>query len=164
MKEQEPTPPKPTGVSGPKLEALIEFGRADLMCFAELVFPVLHPGKRLVYAEYLGVLASVLMDVEEGRYKNVLINLAPRHMKSMMVSVLYVAWRLGRDPTPKFITISYGDDLAHDLSALARTLMIYAFSRTQSWTSKPLTTSAQPRAATAMQPPSAATSLGSAPT
>lgn len=121
--EQEPTPPKPTGGTGPKLEALIKFARADLMCFAELVFPVLHPGKHLAYADYLDVLAAVLMRVEEGRYKNVLINLPPRHMKSMMVSIIYVAWRLGRDPTTKFITISYGDDLAHDLSAKARTLM-----------------------------------------
>jgi hypothetical protein len=50
-------------------------------------------------------------------------------MKSMIVSVLYVAWRLGRNPGAKFICISYGDDLAHDLSARTRLLMtseIYA--------------------------------------
>jgi predicted phage terminase large subunit-like protein len=44
-------------------------------------------------------------------------------MKSMIVSVLYVAWRLGQNPGAKFICISYGDDLAHDLSAMARRLM-----------------------------------------
>lgn len=104
-------------------DALVEFARADFMCFVELTFDVLHPGQRLDYADYLGALTRVLMGVEEGEYRRVLVNLPPRHMKSMIVSVLYVAWRLGRDPAVRFITISYGDDLAHDHSGLARTLM-----------------------------------------
>jgi predicted phage terminase large subunit-like protein len=54
----------------------------------------------------------------------------------MMVSILYVAWRLGRDPTAKFICASYGDDLAHHLSELTRRLMTHPlyqliFPRTQ---------------------------------
>lgn len=106
-----------------ELDALIEFARADFMCFVELTFGVLHPGQELDYADYLGLLTRLLMRVEAGRYRRLLVNLPPRHMKSMIVSVLYVAWRLGRDPTMRFITISYGDDLAHDHSALARTLM-----------------------------------------
>lgn len=103
-------------------EDLVSLARADFWCFVELTFRVLHPGQKLAYADYLGLLATVLMRVEAGRYRNVLINLPPRHMKSMLVSIFYVAWRLGRDPTTKFIVISYGDDLAHDLSAMTRTL------------------------------------------
>ena len=105
------------------LDGLIEFARADFMCFVELTFGVLHPGKNLIYADYLQLMANILMRVEEGQYRRVLVNLPPRHMKSMMTSVLYVAWRLGRNPTTKFITISYGDDLAHDLSGMTRSLM-----------------------------------------
>ena len=44
-------------------------------------------------------------------------------MKSALTSILYPAWRLGCDPTVKFICISYGDDLAHDLSAQTRKVM-----------------------------------------
>jgi hypothetical protein len=84
---------------------------------------VLHSGQRLVYAPYLELMAEVLMGTGEGGYRRVIFNLPPRHMKSMIVSVLYVAWRLGRNPGAKFICISYGDDLAHDLSAMARRLM-----------------------------------------
>jgi phage terminase large subunit-like protein len=40
-----------------------------------------------------------------------------------LASILYPAWRLGCDPTVKFICISYGDDLAHDLSAQTRKIM-----------------------------------------
>ncbi len=105
------------------LDGLIAFARADFMCFVELAFGVLHPGKKLIYADYLQVMADTLMGVERGEFRRVLINLPPRHMKSMLTSVLYVAWRLGRDPTTKFVTISYGDDLAHDLSGMTRSLM-----------------------------------------
>lgn len=68
-------------------------------------------------------IATVLMRVGEGKYRRVIINLPPRHMKSILTSVLYPAWRLGRDPTAKFICISYSDDLAHDLSNLTRKAM-----------------------------------------
>ncbi len=111
-------------------DALIGFARADFWCFVELVFSVLHPGKKIIFAQYLEFIASVLMHVEDGKYRRVLINLPPRHMKSILTSVLYPAWRLGRDPTTKFICISYSDDLAHDLSSLTRTVMRSALYRT----------------------------------
>jgi hypothetical protein len=104
-------------------EALIMAARADFWCFVELMFPVLHPGQKLIFAPYLGYIATLLMRVEQGKYRRVIINLPPRHMKSILTSVLYPAWRLGRDPTKKFICISYSDDLAHDLSALTRKVM-----------------------------------------
>ncbi len=107
----------------PSLEELIPLARVDFWCFVELSFPVLHPGQRIDFAPYLEVLAQSMMRVEQGRYRRLVINLPPRHMKSLIVSILYVAWRLGRNPTAKFITISYGDDLAHDHAAITRKLM-----------------------------------------
>ena len=45
-------------------------------------------------------------------------------MKSLLVSILYVAWRLGVNPAEKIICISYGDDLTHNLSRKTRQLML----------------------------------------
>lgn len=104
-------------------DALVVLARADFWCFVELMFPVLHPGEPLVFAPYLEYIATVLMRVEARKYRRVLINLPPRHMKSILSSVLYPAWRMGRDPAAKFICISYSDDLAHDLSNLTRKVM-----------------------------------------
>lgn len=109
------------GSLGP--EDLILLARADFWCFIELTFDVLHPGQKLVFAEYLELLASVLGRVEEGKRRRVLINLPPRHMKSVITSVLFVAWCLGRKPGTRFICISYSDDLAHDLSNLTRRVL-----------------------------------------
>ena len=80
-------------------EAFIAFARPDFWCFVELTLLVLYPGQKLVYAPYLELIASVLMRVDQGAKRNVIINLPPRHMKSALVSILYPAWRLGRDPT-----------------------------------------------------------------
>jgi len=122
-------PPAPAGgglaIKADKLqfEALVTFARADFWCFVELMFEVLYPGQKLVYAGYLELIATLLMRVGQRKYRNVIINLPPRHMKSALASILYPAWRLGCDPTVKFICISYGDDLAHDLSAQTRKVM-----------------------------------------
>lgn len=110
-------------IDNARRDAAIAFARADFWCFVELMFAVLHPGKQLVYAPYLEYVASALMNVEKGKVRRVLINLPPRHMKSVLNSILYPAWRLGRDPTVRFICISYSDDLAHDLSNLTRIAM-----------------------------------------
>jgi hypothetical protein len=123
-------PPPPFAGGGPKVnadklqfEALVTFARADFWCFVELMFAVLYPGQKLVYAGYLELIATLLMRVGQRKFRNVIINLPPRHMKSALASILYPAWRLGCDPTVKFICISYGDDLAHDLSAQTRKVM-----------------------------------------
>ena len=72
------------------------------------------------------------MRVGQGRYRNVIINLPPRHMKTALASIHYPAWRLGCDPTVKYICISYGgdsygDDLAHDLSAQTRKIWVRGY-------------------------------------
>lgn len=108
------------GLTGSELLAM---ARADFWCFIELTFPVLHPGQQLDYAPYLELLATVLMTHSTKRYRRMVFNLPPRHMKSLIISIMYPAWRLGRDPGAKFICISYGDDLAHEHSSLTRKLM-----------------------------------------
>jgi len=110
-------------------DELIQLARVDFWVFVELAFSVLHPGQKLIFASYLEVLASLLISCSKRLERRVIINLPPRFMKSDMVSILYTAWRLGVDPTIKFICISYGDDLAHALSARTRKLMLSPFYR-----------------------------------
>jgi hypothetical protein len=49
--------------------------------------------------------------------------LPPGYMKSKLISIMYVAWRLGVDPTRKIACISYGEKLALEHSTSTRTLM-----------------------------------------
>ena len=87
-------PPAPAGgglaikADKHQFEALVTFARADFWCFVELMFDVLYPGQKLVYAGYLELIATVLMRVGQRKYRNVIINLPPRHMKSALAPIL----------------------------------------------------------------------------
>jgi len=43
----------------------------------------------------------------------------PRSLKSITISVAYVAWRLGHDPSLRVVVVSYSAELAADLSDVA---------------------------------------------
>jgi len=106
-----------------KVADLYAVARRDFGTFVDLAFPVLHPGKKLVHAPYLDLLVAVMEGCAAGCYPRVIVNLPPGFMKSMLISIMYVAWRLGVDPTVKFVCISYGDDLANKHAASTRALM-----------------------------------------
>ena len=105
------------------IEDLVSGARVDFGVFVELFFPVLHQGKSLVYAPYIDVIIEVLSSSTQGGDRQIIINLPPGFMTSMLASILYVAWRLGINPAEKIICISYGDDLTHELSRKTRLLM-----------------------------------------
>lgn len=83
------------------LNDLIAAARLDFGCFIELAFKVLHPGKKLIHAQYLDLLITLMESCAAGRQSRVIVNLPPGYMKSMLISIMYVAWRLGGDPTRK---------------------------------------------------------------
>ena len=50
-----------------------------------------------------------------GDISRLLINQPPRSLKSICVSVAYVAWLLGHDPTRRVIVVSYANEFAAEL-------------------------------------------------
>src|SRR5207237_9891542 len=56
-----------------------------------------------------------LMRNRYGEINRLLINQPPRSLKSISVSVAYVAWLLGHDPTRRVIVVSYANELAAEL-------------------------------------------------
>lgn len=52
------------------------------------------------------------MEATAGRIKRLIINMPPRYMKSIAVSVAWPAWLLGRRPQSKIIVASYSAALS----------------------------------------------------
>jgi len=73
--------------------------RNNLYYFARTVFPILEPGIEFEEAEYLHVFTAAFMRVADGKCRRLLINMPPRHLKSIVGTVCFVAFMLGRDPT-----------------------------------------------------------------
>ena len=82
----------------PDLQIYRAVMKTDLMAFLEGAFPVVDNRWRLEVAPYLEYLVSELTGLAEGRETRLIINLPPRHLKSVLTSIVFVAWLLGRDP------------------------------------------------------------------
>jgi hypothetical protein len=65
----------------------------------------------------------VLERVRRGELTRSIINMPPRYLKSTIVSVAYVAFVLGHEPRRRIFVISYGADLADQLSAKFRSIV-----------------------------------------
>ena len=94
------------------LEAVL---RADLRFFIRKVFATVSPGEPYVHNWHIEAIAYQLERVLLGETTRLLINQPPRSLKSICVSVAYVAWLLGRDPTRRVIVVSYSGDFAAEL-------------------------------------------------
>ena len=55
-------------------------------------------------------------DLNENNGVRPIINLPPRHLKSLMASIAFPAWCLGHDPSAQILCVSYAQDLADKLA------------------------------------------------
>src|SRR6266436_6777620 len=73
--------------------------RTELPFFIRKVFATISPGETYLHNWHVDAIAHQLMRVHSGEGRRLLINQPPRSLKSICVSVAYVAWLLGHDPT-----------------------------------------------------------------
>ena len=92
-------------------------GQKKLLAFADHVYPGYKVGphhKRL---------AKIFEDIANGVKKRVVVNIAPRHGKSELISYLAPAWFLGKYPHKKVIMASHTADLAVNFGRRVRNLV-----------------------------------------
>jgi hypothetical protein len=72
---------------------------------------------------HIDAIVHHLMHVHAGDISRLLINQPPRSLKSICVSVAYVAWLLGHDPTRRIVVVSYSAEFAGELHRQFRVVM-----------------------------------------
>ena len=97
--------------------------RSDLGFFAERCFCELNPQTAFLMNWHIEVIAAKLAAVHQGKIRRLIINLPPRHLKSLMASVAFPAWCLGHDPSAQILCVSYAQDLADKLARDCRRIM-----------------------------------------
>jgi predicted phage terminase large subunit-like protein len=98
-------------------ESVQEVGKDDFLTFIDHVYPGYKVGphhKRL---------AKIFEDIANGKKRRVIVNIAPRHGKSEMISYLAPAWFLGKYPHKKIIMASHTADLAVNFGRRVRNLV-----------------------------------------
>lgn len=91
--------------------------------FASIAFNIVSPADVYYYNWHIGCIAEHLHAVHDGDIRQLIINIPPRSMKSILITVAYPAWLLGRDPRNRIYTASYGISLARKHSKDTRLIM-----------------------------------------
>ncbi len=103
----------------------------SLIDFFEAAWPHFDPAP-FTPGWHLEAIAEHLEAVARGEIRRIVINVPPRHSKTLLVSVAFPAWCWAQPPDPetplmgpqvKFMCLSYGDSLAMDSSTLAKRLV-----------------------------------------
>jgi hypothetical protein len=89
--------------------------RTELSFFIRKVFATVSPGEVYLHNWHVDAIVCQLKRVHRGQTLRLLINQPPRSLKSICISVAYVAWALGQDPSRRFIVASYSGDFAAEL-------------------------------------------------
>jgi predicted phage terminase large subunit-like protein len=87
------------------------------------VFETVVPGATFSRNWSVEAVAHALEMIARGETTRLIVNIPPRHLKSLCASVALPAFLLGHDPTKKIICVSYSDDLAVKFSNDCRAVM-----------------------------------------
>src|SRR5246500_4235803 len=97
--------------------------RSDFGFFAQRCFSELNPQAAFAPNWHLEIIAAKLTAVRQGKIRRLIINLPPRHLKSLMASIAFPAWYLGLDPSVQILCVSYAQDLADKLARDCRSIL-----------------------------------------
>jgi hypothetical protein len=101
--------------------------RADFYSFMLRCFAELNPGASFLPSWHIEVMAAKLQAVRDGRMRRLIINIPPRHLKSLAASTALPAWLLGHDPVKAIVNVTYGQELSDKFARDCRAIM------TSSW-------------------------------
>jgi predicted phage terminase large subunit-like protein len=100
--------------------------------FARAAWPVVEPGTLFCPNWHIDAICAYLEAVARGEIRRLVINIPPRHMKSLAVSVFWPVWIWTHSPQRRFLTVSYGASLAERDAIRSRDLLRSAWYR-QRW-------------------------------
>ena len=103
--------------------------RTDFLAFLDRAWPHISGGELIDFSWHIDALAWSLDEVRLGRSRRLLVNLPPRNAKSKIVSIIWIAWMLGRNPALNFVCVSYSNDLSSKLARDCLSIMQSAWYR-----------------------------------
>jgi predicted phage terminase large subunit-like protein len=80
--------------------------------FIEQVVHTVSPEADYIHNWHIDLIAQYLLACQKGDIKRLIINIPPRHLKSISVNVAFPAWLLGHNPGEQIMCASYSQDLS----------------------------------------------------
>jgi hypothetical protein len=89
-----------------------EFAARRLGQFVRQAWTVVEPSTPFVPGWHVDAIIEHLEAVTRGHIRNLLINVPPRHMKSLLVAILWPAWEWIQSPERRWLYSSYAAQLS----------------------------------------------------
>ena len=89
-----------------------EILKNDLSAFIYKSFNTINQGVKYKHNWHIDLIAEYLQEIEKGKIKRLIINVPPRSLKSVCISVAFPAWLLGKKPNSRIIVASYSEKLS----------------------------------------------------
>lgn len=86
--------------------------RSDFASFIPRAFGAVNPGTPYLHNWHIEAIAEHLQAASERKLTRLIINMPPRSLKSLCVSVAWPAWLLGNAPERRIIAASYSQGLS----------------------------------------------------
>ena len=97
--------------------------KRSLKEFTKRAWPTIEPGREFYDNWHIDAISEHLQAVVEGDIKRLIINIPPRHMKSISVAVALPAWTWTIQPEKRFLFASYAGSLSIRDSVKCRRLI-----------------------------------------
>ena len=105
----------------------IDIADLKLADFVKDMWHIVEPGNDFVSGWHIDAICEHLEAQTKLQIRNLLINMPPRHMKSLLVSVFWQVWEWVKSPSVKWIYSSYGQALSTRDSLKCRRLITHPY-------------------------------------
>lgn len=102
----------PTLTSDEWLAVEREYCERRLVHFVRQAWHVLEPATPYTHGWHIDLICDHLEAITRGDIRNLVINIPPRHMKSLLVSVMWPAWVWAFRPEMRWLFASYAQSLS----------------------------------------------------
>jgi predicted phage terminase large subunit-like protein len=84
----------------------------EIVLFIRKAFNIVDSGTDYLHSWHIDLIGAYLSEIYKGNIKRLIINIPPRTLKSICVSVAFPAWLLGKNPSSRIIVASYSKILS----------------------------------------------------
>jgi hypothetical protein len=106
-----------------RAERLKRLAEASLYEFTKQAWEIVEPGTAFVDGWHIRTICDHLQACIDGRIRNLIINMPPRHMKSILIAVMLPMWVWTFRPEYRWLYASYSGNLSTRDSLKSRRLV-----------------------------------------
>ena len=95
-------------------DAISALTRLDYAFFVRRAFEELGGQSTYGHNWHIDAIVHQLDLIRARENRRLVVTIPPRHLKSRLITIAWIAWMLGHNPALSFLCVSYGQDLADD--------------------------------------------------